>query len=42
MSSHQLSNLSQSTKIVKSIDVDVTREQRSASDEELVYPHRRY
>ncbi|KAK7427394.1 hypothetical protein QQZ08_006163 [Neonectria magnoliae] len=40
--SHQLSNLENSGKIMRSVDVDVSREQRSASDEELVYPPRHY
>ncbi|KAH6892391.1 hypothetical protein B0T10DRAFT_559979 [Thelonectria olida] len=38
LSSHKLSNLKNSGKIVKSINVDVVSDHRSASDEELVYP----
>ncbi|KAH7007257.1 hypothetical protein EDB80DRAFT_718487 [Ilyonectria destructans] len=41
-SSHQMSTLSNSGKIVRSVNVDVSREQMTASDEELVYPPRHY
>lgn len=40
--SHQMSTLSNSGKIVRSVNVDVSREQMTASDEELVYPPRHY
>ncbi|KAF5013254.1 hypothetical protein FDECE_729 [Fusarium decemcellulare] len=41
-SSHQMSSLDTSGKIAKSVDVDVTQEQRTASDDDLVYPPRSY
>ncbi|KAH7253444.1 hypothetical protein B0J15DRAFT_526719 [Fusarium solani] len=42
VSSHHLRSLDSSGKITKSVDVDVTQEQRTASDEDLVYPPRSY
>ncbi|KAJ3535360.1 hypothetical protein NM208_g7165 [Fusarium decemcellulare] len=41
-SSHQMSSLDTSGKIAKSVDVDVAQEQRTASDDDLVYPPRSY
>ncbi|KAF4473095.1 hypothetical protein FALBO_21 [Fusarium albosuccineum] len=41
-SSHQMSSLDTSGKIAKSVDVDVRQEQRTASDDDLVYPPRSY
>ncbi|KAH7139806.1 hypothetical protein B0J13DRAFT_478123 [Dactylonectria estremocensis] len=40
--SHQMSNLGEPRKIVRSVNVDVSRDQMTASDEELVYPPRHY
>ncbi|RMJ16491.1 hypothetical protein CDV36_003783 [Fusarium kuroshium] len=42
VSSHHLRSLDSSGKITKSVDVDVTQGQRTASDEDLVYPPRSY
>ncbi|RSL59476.1 hypothetical protein CEP53_005761 [Fusarium sp. AF-6] len=42
VSSHHLRSLDSSGKITKSVDVDVAQEQRTASDEDLVYPPRSY
>ncbi|KAH7129284.1 hypothetical protein EDB81DRAFT_661477 [Dactylonectria macrodidyma] len=40
--SHRMNSLSEPRKIVRSVNVDVSREQMTASDEELVYPPRHY
>ncbi|EEU37535.1 uncharacterized protein NECHADRAFT_87371 [Fusarium vanettenii 77-13-4] len=42
VSSHHMRSLDSSGKITKCVDVDVTQEQRTASDEDLVYPPRSY
>lgn len=43
LSSHPMGNFSQqSSKIVKTVDVDVTRAQTTGSDEDLMYPPRQH